>query len=323
MTRYYETNIDPRFKAESDFVYRKRHGTLLKSIGYFSAGIGALFLLYFVKDGIGGDVPFLLGALLILIMLAVNFVVSVQRNLDLVTAIEFQNALFSSAFREGKLFSLIIGQDDEMYYADAGFYKLFPDLAKQKSRILDDIARYSENPQLNIKKITDALLSRKSEYIDITIPYDVGHIKARLIIMPLPRPSGYFFVSARKYEEHRTDIDVSSAYHTPAIATYLLKHLDDLAYIINSDGVILAATEQLAIMLEYPNAEALYHLPLMEILFNPSEKEIGNFITVSHEDTHANIRKKSGKIQKVRLMHIPIDEGTLHTPLLLGKIIVD
>ena len=197
MTRYYELNVDPKFTAEADFVYRKRDSHIASTIGWFTLGAVVLLLIHIYAPSIGGT--WISGILMAAVICALGAytVVIVQRHLDLVTSIEFQNALFSSAFTEGSVFAMIVSEDDNMYYADPSFYRLFAHLAKSRSQILDRIVQQSHNPQYNLDKLNHAMLERVYETMDIMLEID-GEMRAAIMtIIPISRPSGYFFISAK------------------------------------------------------------------------------------------------------------------------------
>jgi hypothetical protein len=122
---------------------------ILKIAGFYIFGILFIVLTYYAQDYTAINVPFLLVLILVFAGLTVYSVSLMRGQLDLVSSVEFQNAIFASAFSEGKLFSLIVSFDEEMYYADAGFYKLYPHLTRQGGHVLDEIVKYADDPLEN------------------------------------------------------------------------------------------------------------------------------------------------------------------------------
>jgi two-component system, cell cycle sensor histidine kinase and response regulator CckA len=254
MTRYYEVTVDDKFKAESDFVHRKRSGTLWQTIIYYLIAICIIVALF--SSGVHQTDKGLFAAITIISimgLLSAYSVIALQKHLDLVTAIEFQNALFASAFREGKLFSLIISKDDQLYYADAKFYKLFPELAKNSSMVLDNIIAQSPNSSDNLQKLTQALMMREACSFDVEVEVENESELVRISLIPLPRPSGYFFVSARLFQVNR-NAQSKEVVITPAEAEQMLSDLfndgNEIAYLLSNDGKIVGYTEGFAELMQ-------------------------------------------------------------------------
>jgi hypothetical protein len=324
MVRYYEVGIDPRFIAESDFVHRKRNGTVTRCIAYYMVGITALCCLYFVRDMLGNDLIYLVASVIVLLLLMFYSISYVQKNLDLVTSIEFQNALFSSAFREGKLFSMIVGNNDQMYYADPGFYRMFPDLAKRNAQVVDEIVKNSEHVQENLDKLNKAFVERTTQALDIFVQHDAETIKARMLIIPLPRPSGYFFVSARKFWEQRASDQYDAlSPETLHVVNGLVSSMDDMTYVVNEQGKLVAASSAFLDLLEHDTMNDVIHKPVLELLDQPQDHHPMQFLAHNvHEGKHVVWRSKGGNILHTKVMHKRFNSDKRNHALILGKVVM-
>jgi PAS domain-containing protein len=253
MSRYYEAAKYTTARKESDFIYRKRHGGIWRTAGSYALGVAILVFAYTLRAQLGGDLAFLILILIVLSVLTLSSVITVQKHLDLVTSIEFQNALFSSAFREGKLFSLIVSQDDQLYYADPGFYKLFPELVKSSHQVLDSIVKDSATPHANLEKLNQALISKEQQVFDVSINKDGTRVKARMSLIPLPRPAGYFFVSARLFTESRKGAAIvqTRGEEAQSILNALCEQVSDMAYVLDAKGTIICCTQAFVSMLGF------------------------------------------------------------------------
>lgn len=318
MPRYYEVNVDPKFKAENDFVHRKRHGSLWRTgILYV---IGMIFIIFssLYREHIGGDISFLLFTTIVIGMLTFHSIITVQKHLDLVLSIEFQNALFSSAFKEGKIFSMIVSQDDQLFYADPEFYRLYPHLVKQNTQILDAIAQTSDTPQENLEALNLSLINKTRETLDIYVNIDDKYTKARLTIIPLARPDGYFFVSARIYHENRkAHHHEAEKYAQPnvhneradaeTILDALTQHMSVPAYILSDDGLLQYVTHPFAQMLEYNSVDELRHTTISELLGEGQHLSVNHlFHTNEPVDESVFFVTQSGIRKYVTLSHKPI-----------------
>jgi hypothetical protein len=323
MTRYYEVTVDEKFKAESDFVHRKRNGTLWQTIIYYLVAICIIIALFSTKTHQNNDgILAAVSIIAIIGLLSAYSLVALQKHLDLVTAIEFQNALFASAFREGKLFSLIISKEDQLYYADAKFYKLFPNLASNSNMVLDSIIAGSNNSNNNLEKLNNALLMRESCSLDIEINIENELETVRMSIIPLPRPSGYFFVSARLFKINRNEsikeINVSS-HEAQQILGDLFNDDNEIAYILNNDGKIIAYTKGLANLLKLSDQNNIIGTDITELI---SHEDYSNEQFAKASFNHQQIKLKSSDIV-VRLSHFYIHNHDNSPKITLGKILLE
>ncbi len=317
MVRYYEVNVDPAFKAETDFVFRNRSNSLWKTAILYVVGTLFVVLAAIFRKHIGGEIPFMLLMTVVIGLLTLHCIITVQRHLDLVLSIEFQNALFSSAFKEGNIFSMIVSQDDQLFYADPGFYELFPELSKQNSQILDAIVKQSEDPQQNLEILNNALISKQREAVNVFVSMGNEQMKARMSIVPLNRPKGYFFVSARLFHENRAVKDAAHVqapeksaqpeHNMDALLDVLNEHIADPAYILDAQGELVTMTHPFIAALGYENSKELQHLPVTDILFNYAERDATIVASQRFEEHKVNFRKKSGSLKQAHITQQDIE----------------
>ena len=315
MTRYYELNIDAARKAEADFVHRKRNGGLWMSLTLYCVGAFFIIIASLYRNVLGGDIPFILLTLLVIGVLTFHSIITVQKHLDLVLSIEFQNALFSSAFKQGNLFSLIVSHDDQLFYADQGFGELFPTLLKRKVQILDSIVGNSEHPAENLHRLNDTLLYHGTESFNVYIDMNGQKVKARLKVSPISRPKGYFFVTGRLYHEERTaqshfivpdsDEIPKEAYQKPNL---LEAYTETCAYALNQYGIITEVTEKFAQFMGYRKQE-MENIMLSSLLHYHDSEFISTVGITSFEQKAIDFRGKDGDLRACNVSQQPASNG--------------
>ncbi len=322
MTRYYETTAKSDVSRESDFIYRNRSASVWRTGLYYLVGIIAIVFVYLLRRNIGGDVTFLAAVVLILGGLTVHSMVTVQKHLDLVTSIEFQNALFSSAFREGKLFSMIVSQDDQMYYADGGFYQNFPELAKSRGQVLDAMVQKSQHPEDNLSRITNALVNRTQQDLTLLLEIEEKQQACRVTIIPLPRPSGYFFVSAAltDKDDHELLPQSMSREETENILTALFAHVSDIAYMLDMNGRIIHCTQSFAEALRYTSPCDIRGQYLVSLLPEHQDSLPAAFALKELNHTLLVFRCNNGAMREAHVSHICVKDRHQSPYLTLGNL---
>ncbi|MEZ5692123.1 MAG: hypothetical protein R3D71_10750 [Rickettsiales bacterium] len=124
---------------------------------------------------------------------------SVQDNMNMVTAAEFQNSLFASALGMNHDFTFIVAENErEIFYLDRPFQIFFPSFLKQKKRSLDFF--------LNMNKVSKeeqdslSVLLKRNVTEDITVNMEIEGKSANIILSvePIPRPKGFTVIRGRK-----------------------------------------------------------------------------------------------------------------------------
>jgi hypothetical protein len=327
MIRYYEVDVDEKFKAESDFVYRRRNGTLWQTGLYYVIGIALVIALFMmdVHTRIGG-IAAVITIVFIMGLLTVHSIISMQKHLDLVTSIEFQNALFSSAFREGKLFSLLISKEDQLYYADPRFYKLFPELMKNNSQVLDQLIGSDDASGEKIAALTHALQQREHITLDVQLSIDQESTLVRISVLPLPRPSGYFFVSARRYYISRQEetVPVSiSAEEAEQLLGDLFTNKEEIAYLLDDKSDIIGCTQGLVSLLKAPSKHAVLHTNMTTYLEQSVQDKSEHFAKAAFHHEPLTLKNMRGDVITAHISHFYIYNHDNSPKLTLGKIMLE
>lgn len=187
--------------------------------------------------------------------------------------LELQNALFAGAARLATEFCIILKYDGSVVYVDPQYNSKFFHL---KNQGMDDFNALCESGNLTHyakRSLLTALSEGRSDHIEFTIPTSsslnqsfalsidpIGIYqqelskKVSLAIQPIARPSGYFFLRAKK-------ITVEEEYHE-------CLNLFNLGYIsIDENNQFLAVNKIFEDISGYPQADLLANLVPLESLF--------------------------------------------------------
>jgi hypothetical protein len=110
----------------------------------------------------------------------------------LITAVEFQNAIFSSGLKAHSLFCFVVNTDHTVIYADNSSMNIF---SEDKVHNLDDILGHEgisvEDKGKLLKAITDSVFAEG----EITYKEKSGTKKTvKIVVDPIEKPRGYFIV---------------------------------------------------------------------------------------------------------------------------------
>lgn len=257
---------------EPDFVVRRRSKLSLQ--------LGGLIVIAFAVNYLSstrltnGHVPVghtlvLVGSMLLLGLLGY---LQVQRHRDLLLMTEFQNALFASVARLNYRFYIIVKRDGTIVYYDPGFQKLFPDLAKQSQRMLDNIFSRNHLPEDMGREINRLLQNEESGVMLLPHHSDDG-VQTTLVVHvePLPTPKGYIAIRGREYVDRREGGvagEGSGFSSSPATSSATASVSSDLlativeqsgvaAYAINTDGKVIFANGAMEQALGYGRGEMI------------------------------------------------------------------
>lgn len=212
--------------VESDFAVRKNN-FILPLVG----GMLLCYILLFVA-GMGlhsGSSLWLYGSVLLIVLLGVSAFITtyVQRQRDLVTVTEFQNALFASAARLNWHFCLILKSDGTIAYIDPGFRDIFPQI---NPRDFTDVGMLNRFQLLNAEQQRqfDAAIRDQQSTLTVTqLPaLDGGSVKSVITLEPLARPKGYFTLRGRPYIERsqQQSPNIAENLPTPPAAKAIYEH---------------------------------------------------------------------------------------------------
>lgn len=191
--------------AQTDFVRRSRHGRLRNTAMMFIGGILAAMWVAFNPEILGGRVVFVGAFVACLAVPLLYTLYAMQRNLDLVMGVEFQNALFSAAIFEKNSFTVIINQEGGIVFNDPELYTFFPNITQDN--FVDSIAAIAGLSRSDVERLYYALVHRKKEHF--TFPFKpkgaADPTLVRVTIKPLNRPQGYFIIQGRFFVPSRKD----------------------------------------------------------------------------------------------------------------------
>lgn len=245
-------NLHP---SGQDFTRRRRHGSVLVSfIIYFSMLV--LVLGYsFYKHYHTKDVFLVILLCAVISSLILHALYSIQKNLDMIMAVEFQNALFTSALNLRMDFTILMQRNGSIVYVDRGFRELFPELRAIDDKVLDYLTASLRMDERAKDKFFTALRNYDYEQLVVELTRsDILNEKYMLYLSPLPRPQGYFLIQGRKYVEMRNASKVNrEEYNSLGIdaTRALLDALPDAAYILSRTGKLEDCNDRFAFLLGY------------------------------------------------------------------------
>ena len=173
------------------FVIRKRTGISLFFHLFQCACmvmLGTVLLVYYKS---------LMGCVLV-IALGLSFgliVQNLEKNKKMKDALEFMNALFSSAVGKGYQFCFIVKNTGEIAFYNRPFQAIFPDYIAQKTRTLDALLHLYHIPMADQEK----LLKMVADKTEGLLPTTIGEAERpiTLEIEPIERPTGFFLIRGK------------------------------------------------------------------------------------------------------------------------------
>jgi len=229
----------------TDFIKRNRHDEMWIIVLIYMVGVFLILTASLNHEYFGGYVGLFFIILGVLGGLVLYALYSIQRSHDLITDIEFQNALFSSAVKKNYDFTIFLGKDGSICYADPGFKRLFPDVSLSNDHALEDFMASCRFDLHTKERMLDAILSNQHEYFLINLPQADGvEIPFHISLDTLSRPVGYFIVKGRKFiEDRNADNDFAESGFNESLHDILNTHfiplLDQMPtglYVATSDG---------------------------------------------------------------------------------------
>jgi PAS domain S-box-containing protein len=262
-----DSRFTERVNTESgDFVVRR--GPLLwPLLIIFLTAFGALL---FTGTGIGetGSWPFIITLMLVIGILAAFTVIYTQRQRDLVTHAEFQNAMFASAASMAGRFSMILKRDGAVVYSDPGFKSLFPEMGRGETGSLNVLLQRGWLERDAFDALLKGLEQQRREQVVTSITMSGNPLKCVVTLEPLPKPKGYFVLRGREYV-HREGKDKATTTLPALLTEALLQDIPAAAYLVDTHGSIIFATPAMEQMLGYDNGELTSLRMMLGYLFNP------------------------------------------------------
>lgn len=241
--------------SSADFVRRKRHGSVLVAFLIYFSLLLVLVGYGFYKNYHNKDVILIILLTVGISTLILHALYSIQKSLDMIMAVEFQNALFTSALNLRMDFTIIMQRNGSIVYVDRGFRDLFPEVRAIDDKVLDYLVTNMRLDERAKDKFFLALRNYDFEQLMAEVYRGDGEFERYMLYMsPIPRPQGYFMIQARKYVEVRNAANVNMA---PApleamdIIHPLLDAMPGAAYLLTEKGDVLDCNDALLEMLGY------------------------------------------------------------------------
>lgn len=228
----------------TDFIKRNRHDEMWIIVLIYMVGVFLILTASLNHEYFGGYVGLFFIILGVLGGLVLYALYSIQRSHDLITDIEFQNALFSSAVKKNSDFTIFLSRDGSICYADSGFKQFFPNVPLSNDHALDNFMSSCRFDLATKERMLDAILSSRHEYFLINLAKDDGtEVPFHITLDTLARPVGYFIIKGRKFIEERGLADenyINESLHD-ILNDHFVPLLDKMPtglYVATSDGHI-------------------------------------------------------------------------------------
>ncbi len=169
----------------------------------------------------GNDLLGISAIIIVIGALAFYSILQKQRNLDLVHATEFENALLSGAAAVGSRFYLIIRGDGTVVYSSYGLRLMFPQFHANEERALDSLFEAGGVMKVDRDRIYDALYHGASDRLIFPLRDDSGRDQEFIItVEPMERPAGYFVLKGREFVPSRQEAAPAEVPHDPHTPTH-------------------------------------------------------------------------------------------------------
>ncbi len=156
----------------------------------------------------GGDNNISIIISVVVFALGLFFFITIQKTYDIITANEFQNAIFAGSTSVGTEFTLITKGDGTVVYYNPGCYKYFPYSTKAGTSDIRALFKSRQSGPEVLERISEALSKVRDEKIPIEITDLEGNQKQlNLIIEPIKRPRGFLLVKAMNRSALEIELD--------------------------------------------------------------------------------------------------------------------
>jgi len=303
MARYEESFGS--FADSGDFVRRKRHGNIVTIGLLYVFALVILILGHSHKSWFGGDTGFLTAVVVLFGVLSAYALYAIQRHIDMITEVEFQNALFSSAITKRHHFTLITRHDGSFAFVDEGFKKTFPEVARRSNRGLNELVDAIGLAKSDAEQLYQAMSNGKAEYFLFSLVNEKGAtIPMHLSVVPLDRPKGFFLIHSREYITRRGEVHAQGKEgEIPEIyVRYMLDGLPFGVYVASSGGRLRITSRVLEAMLGYQVGEmAKKGMEVSELLYQVDGKDHSRFASHDFHD-EVMFAHKNGSLVRANLL---------------------
>lgn len=307
-----DTSEAPTYSA--DFVKRSRHGSVKTIAVAYLCLMGLVVISILAREHFPSITALIIVVCVLMGAMLAHAVYTLQRNFDLITEIEFQNALFSSSIAKHADFCLIVHSDGHFAYADRGFARVFPGFTIRE-RSLQNLLEASGVARSDAERLYDAIKCRRRDWFMFTLTDAEGKTRQMILnLYPLPRPDGYFLIQGREVVErrggNRTDKPAKAiAGPTFRYMLYLFNEMPMGAFVLSPGGHLRVANRVLERWLDYGEGEmADKELTFEDILYKADNSEQPDY-SMKEYIGPVQFARKNGSLFKGRLeQHVVQDE---------------
>ncbi len=306
MTRALDDTEQHSEKA-TDFIKRRRNGSLALSITLYAIAIILIGYISLQPEITKSGLKYMLTILSITAIPTIYAAYTVQRNLDVITGVEFQNALFSVAFDQDYDFSFFARKDGTIVQGASNVRRVFPDFKLNDAFESISIIMSLTNADKQ-KLLTSVNNNEKQHFVTEIIDSDGEKQPLSFTITALTRPKGHFLVKGRKYTKNRQETTNhqlnKNDFNEQKITSpeqNLLNHLEFGLCSTSPSGYIRAVNETLESWLGYESGEIIAkELMLYDLLYTADGKE-GKSIEMQEIDDKVTLKKKNSSLLKTRI----------------------
>ncbi len=190
----------------NDFKVRQHKPLLSVVLGAYLLAFVIIIGTASISNEIGGMPVFTIVTLVMLGFSAWVTYFNTQRSRDLVTATEFQNALFSSIAHLHSSFIVIVRNTGGIMYYSSNYPAMFSGTRRRGLTTIDAIFETDGISAEDAARIRSALADGKPEQLICEVKDVDGNSQPiRLTIQPIPRPSGFFVISGSPLRRRVSD----------------------------------------------------------------------------------------------------------------------
>ncbi|MFO1241803.1 MAG: PAS domain-containing protein [Rickettsiales bacterium] len=286
----------------SDFVRRKRHGRFISYVAAYCVGLGIVLTAAFFHEALGG--PTVL-ALTILIFGGLTLVslLGMQRLLDLVLSVEFQNAIFSSTITRKFDFTMIIDHEGAIAYYDQGFRNYFPEIPSA-GRAIDQLLNRAGIIGEKEREILAAIYAGNTGDFLMDVPLDENRTRRfHITFAPVIRPVGFYVIQGRAHVDRKDARENAPSVDNdimPLMHGALLHSISDGAYAADAHGLMLYANPSLVEWLGYSDIDLSgRQISLNDLLYQPDGARLD--IASGNYEGDVLLRRNNGSLVRAYL----------------------
>ncbi len=304
MSRYDESQAPETVRP--DFSKRKRHGNIKVMGALYLLTLALVIASIMYRDSFGSETIFFLVLVGLVTAQTLHALYSLQRNLDLVTEVEFQNALFSSGIRKNCDFSLILKGNGNFAFTDDGFKGFFPAFSLRNNGIeafIDVIGLANSEAE----RLAIAMREHKHERFLFPMKDENGGQHQMILnIYPLMRPKDYFLIQGRKFVERGVGGVPKITPDNQKYIDYLLHNMPQGTYVASPSGHIRFMNHVLENWLGYNEGEAIDKALTIDDLIYTSDNVEKTDISLEDYSGELKLARKNGS-----LLHTTVDQHTV------------